>query len=80
MTIKVKQPKKLTKGDTIEPIPSKRFPSVIRYKWTTGIILTTSPSSFDFTDECKILTIVNGREVIFWEFSDNIREKSYSKY
>lgn len=71
------------KGDTIEPSPGCRFASLEKYKWKTGMVIHVTPkqkSAYDDAEEIRVICVVDGVEVTFWEFSDNVRLKTEIRY
>jgi hypothetical protein len=64
------------KGMTIRPRSGARVPSVVKYGWSTAIILKVADCTFDKgVKELRIGGIANGKEFVCLEYSDNIEEK-----
>lgn len=76
------KPNDIKRGDAVEPVPGRRFATVEKYKWVTGLVQAVVPGTIsdDMACECEVITIVGGKEVRFWEFSDNIKLKEEKKY
>lgn len=72
----------LKRGDTVEPIPGRRFSTAEKYQWNTGLIQSVIPGTIsdDMATECEMIIIHKGKEIRFWEFSDNIQLKVEKRY